>query len=414
MMISNKVQSQLYTLFLKDYNLLKLIFLGVAFFLILKALYIYMIVKPTYTSNIKRNLGPEDFPEIILCPDQPIDLDAAKSRGYRGMYDYFLGRRGWDYKHIGWIGNKSEDVKLVSLNISSLKSVDDCPPTGHHFFSHSKFINNKSTKSELIYFNQTKVLYPNHICCKVNPPELSKSYPLKQINLVLNKSQGFSVFMADKLTASYFNLHQATMIGDKIVSGKTGEYFSYKVQILEDEKLEDDANYQCIDYKMAGEYAACIENEIVKKTLKFLNCTPPWMTDNEDVWCRGINTLETQSESESYYTFLEDLSVSGEQVEECSVPCKTKTFHVTQIDVDKEDREWKGIYLYFEKNVKISKASFNMDLETMYSTIGGIMGTSRSFVWLIVLLMSAGGLLLARCNVNVVSSLINWCTLSTI
>ena len=125
-MISNKVQSQLYKLFLKDYNLLKFIFLGIAFYLILKALYIFVIVKPTYTSNAKRNLGPEDFPEIILCPDQPIDLDAAKARGYSGMYEYFLGRRGWDFKHIGWVGNKSEDVKLLSMNISSLKSRNLC------------------------------------------------------------------------------------------------------------------------------------------------------------------------------------------------------------------------------------------------------------------------------------------------
>ena len=66
---------------------------------------------------------------------------------------------------------------------------------------------------------------------------------------------------------------------------------------------------------------------------------------------------------------------------------------------------------YFHKDVKITKSSLKFDAEKMYSTVGGIMGTSRSFVWLIVLLMSSVGVILARFNV---SSVISWCTLSTI
>ena len=102
-------------------------------------------------------------------------------------------------------------------------------------------------------------------------------------------------------------------------------------------------------------------------------------------------------------------------MEECLVPCKTKKYSVKKVNVAKQNT-WnqlnlKGIFIWFDEEVKISKSTFKFDAEKMYSTVGGIMGTSRSFVWLIVLLMSSVGVILARFNV---SSVISWCTLSTI
>ena len=100
----------------------------------------------------------------------------------------------------------------------------------------------------------------------------------------------------------------------------------------------------------------------------------------------------------SYFTFLEEVSVSGVHLEDCLVPCKTTTYHVTEVTVAKEHHwnEFKGIFIWFEEEVKITKSTFNFDYEKMYSTIGGIMGTSRSFVWLIILLISTIGVRFAR------------------
>ena len=131
------------------------------------------------------------------------------------------------------------------------------------------------------------------MCCKVYPPKLAKFYPLEKIRFIFNISQGFSVHLSDPMTASYFNLHKINMLGDKIVSGEEGEYVIYKVQIWEDDKLVDDPVYPCIDYTIQGEYAECIEKEMLRKNSEFLNCTPPWMTENEDLWCKGVNTLQT-------------------------------------------------------------------------------------------------------------------------
>ena len=55
----------------------------------------------------------------------------------------------------------------------------------------------------------------------------------------------------------------------------------------------------------------------------------------------------------SYFTFLEEVSVSGVHLEDCLVPCKTTTYHVTEVTVAKEHHwnEFKGIFIWFEEEV---------------------------------------------------------------
>ena len=133
---------------------------------------------------------------------------------------------------------------------------------------------------------------------------------------------------------------------DRIISRNNGEIVYYKIQIWEDKKLEGDPAYPCIDYKIQGEYAECVENEIVQQSMKILNCTPPWMTENEALWCKDITTLDLLNRSSweiinqendiffKYYTFLEEVSLSG-QVHDCLVPCITKKYKTGYISTFK-------------------------------------------------------------------------------
>ena len=66
----------------------------------------------------------EDFPDIMFCPQPPVDVNALKSRGYFDIQSYFAGT---GHGLTGWGGNRSEDVKQVFDNISALKSVEECP-----------------------------------------------------------------------------------------------------------------------------------------------------------------------------------------------------------------------------------------------------------------------------------------------
>ena len=162
-----EVLSQCNFLLVKDYGALKLIFTILASYLILETFYMFLMVKPTYTSHERRKLSVEDFPEIILCPDPSIDIDALKSHGYRGADKYFKGV--YDWTQVTWTGNKSKDVKTVSEEMSTLKSNKDCP-SGELAFEDNMRVD--------VEFNLTKVLTPFHICCKVIPPTLSLSYAM--------------------------------------------------------------------------------------------------------------------------------------------------------------------------------------------------------------------------------------------
>ena len=108
----------------KNYKILKLIFFIFGSCLILSEFYIFFVLKPTYTSKMHRKLNVEDFPEIILCPEPSINIEAAQSRGYVGEQEYFLGI--WDHwaaslEQFGWAGNNSEGVRKVYEDISNVK-----------------------------------------------------------------------------------------------------------------------------------------------------------------------------------------------------------------------------------------------------------------------------------------------------
>ena len=115
-----------YSLFCKDYRIIKLIFIVFTSFLIFLEFYTYIEVKPTYTYNMRRKLAPEDFPEILLCPEPSMDVGALNSKGYDGIGEYFHGLSGVWETFIGWSGNKSEDVSEVIREISTLKRINDC------------------------------------------------------------------------------------------------------------------------------------------------------------------------------------------------------------------------------------------------------------------------------------------------
>ena len=395
-MAPNKM-NQIYSLLGKDYRLLKFIFIILASCLIIDLFYTFWVLKPTYTSNEKRRLSAEDFPEIILCPEPSIYTDAVESRGYADQAAYFMGMNTSDLTQIGWVGNRSEDVEKVSQEVSVLKSIKDCPSGDESYISYGGKAKSLASIIDFVEFNLTKALTPYHRCCRVIPPERSRTYPVFTIQFgwpaAVDNEGSFKVFMADRLTASFFDLHKAVMLGDKIVSGTDSHkmnngLMNYKVKIIEDAKLEGDPKYPCIDYNIHGEYAKCVEEDNVRQSMKYLNCTPPWMTDDEDVWCRGAYKADTDSTLVELIFFFERLSISEGNLKKCSVPCKIKRYQAKEIGL-RGKKNFRGIMLSFEQEVEVTKSSWNIDARTLLSKIGGFIGISKNFLWLILLLMSS-------------------------
>ena len=226
MLITNFLR-QLHSFMSRDNRVLKIIFVIIASYLIIDTFFLFFIQKPTYTSHEKRKITPEDFPEIIICPDPPINVIAANQRGYKTQNLYFKGidintlKINRDLRKFSWTGNRSEDVKKVSDSIAIFKSAEDCE--GIFNFKNSTIQFRGNISKQRMEFQLTKCLYPYHTCCKVVPPKLSKSHSIN--NLYLNYEissssliQSFKVLLSDQKTASIYDLHKGIMLGDKIVS----------------------------------------------------------------------------------------------------------------------------------------------------------------------------------------------------
>ena len=114
--MTTKILNPFNSLLGHDYKIFKLIFTIVASCLIIDLFYTFLVLRPTYTSNEKRKMSADDFPEIIICPVPSVNLDAIESNGYGDQERYFFGiddiKKGTN--QIGWAGNnKSQNVSVV-------------------------------------------------------------------------------------------------------------------------------------------------------------------------------------------------------------------------------------------------------------------------------------------------------------
>ena len=168
------------------------------------------------------------------------------------MLGYFRGRYNAHHmQQIGWVGNKSEDVRSVFREISVLKTIEDCQiDDGVKSKVYYRGSSDQSWKNPT--FELTKALYPYHLCCKVIPPDESQPvvglrfiYSIGSVNHTFKR---FKAFMTANLTASFFTQHKNSMMGDPIVSSEDG-MMNYKVKVMEDVKIENDPSYLCIEYK---------------------------------------------------------------------------------------------------------------------------------------------------------------------
>ena len=73
-----------------------------------------------------------------------------------------------------------------------------------------------------------------------------------------------------------------------------GGFEKYRVQFTEETHLEGDPSFECREYALPSDYDQCLEGDYVGKTLRLLNCTPPWLTDRQDLWCRDRLYLSTE------------------------------------------------------------------------------------------------------------------------
>ena len=287
-----KIVGYCYTLLVKDYNILKIVFSILTSYFIFDTFYTWLVRQPTYTSLENRPITGDDFPDIMVCPQPTIDKNVLQSKGYPGNDAYFKGLikpsavREENKSEVTWAGNGSEDILKVYHDISNLKSTNEC---GEIQFNFDGVTLNKTF---------TRSLSPYHMCCKITPPKMFQSSPLEYLAIKFMENNthidSYKVFLADQFATSILDQYSTLMLGDKIVTTPEDGFNHFKVKMSEDVKLQGDPNYPCMNYNERGEYSKCVENEMVEENLKYLNCTPPWMTDNANLWCNKTYSFDSK------------------------------------------------------------------------------------------------------------------------
>ena len=276
-----------------DFGALKIFFTTLCSGLIFHISFEYLVEKPTLTSTRKTFFTAKLFPVITLCHHDQIDKKSLESEGFRNSYFYRTGEgditsRNDTHQRISWNGNGTNSVYEVHDKITLLRTPIDCPNNSYFWFERKRndLVENV-VEMKPLSFNLTRVLYPNHMCCKVNIPDLKEENLIKAISITtLNSNENFmsyKLYLSDQISDSPFTLTEKFNLGDEIIINKNeiGWHKNYKVKMSQEHHVEGDPKYHCIKYHQHGEYGGCLEKKMIEIVIKKFNCTPPWVTDNK-------------------------------------------------------------------------------------------------------------------------------------
>ena len=371
----------------------KFFFLVISILLIGEELYNFFILKPTINRKVKSIFTKDDFPIFTLCPNPAYDLEEMKNLGYHDLYAY---KNGLDINisamtsfFKGWDANQTDTVENVSSKISLLKSVKDCPDFGIVFYKpHEDDLNDEGYEN--LQFELIRAMFPYHLCCRVKIPEAAKKYPMTGMEIyVQNKSyDSVTLLVNDKLSDSIFEFSNSKVLGDNLQSPARQGINNYRLKLHREISLETDPQSNCFDYQEAGQYDKCLESEIIKQMNHFVNCTPPWMTENENLWCRKDHAASLMDINVLQYTgFMNDL-ISGQfDHGECSFPCRKYSFYSTGLGFI-EGSEYSGVSIFFDKIIDDTIFEFKIDSITLLTRFGGIIGVTKNLLWIVLLFIT--------------------------
>ena len=307
----------------KEYRIFNLGFAIFTSYLLFDELKLYFIYKPTFTSSVQTKLTPGHFPNILICPYPSYDLEELQSIGYDHSYDYSSGLSE-EGNLIGWRGNNSEDdLAAITHNLSVIRTLQDCPQIKAKFEQNGIMV--KKTLSRQL----SRAVYPNGRCCRVIIPEIAKSNIVHRLYFRIyvnkyknNNVKGFKMILSEPRSSSIFRQHEFSIDGDRLIAPrKAVGYQEYKVKIMEEFHLEDDPNFVCDNYNQVGQYDRCLEQEFVQQSVEILNCTPPWITDNQSLWCHPAINVEEEISNKANFLF-EHVIYGKAEDGKCKSSCK--------------------------------------------------------------------------------------------
>ena len=132
-----------------------------------------------------------------------------------------------------------------------------------------------------------------------------------------------------------------------------------------------------------------------------MNCTPPWLHENKNLWCQNVNI--GQEENDKLNFLLQSIKTRNAKKGKCLPNCRsirfwnlTKHFAFylnihryvsTEIGENHNTKEV-GLAIHFDKNVLVTRSAFTIDIVTLITRIGGIIGVGKELLWVIVFCMT--------------------------
>ena len=281
----------------KNFLFLKILFALLSGCLLIQEFINFIFVKPTYTSTSRTSIQPHQYPDILVCPFLGFDQRKLIEAGYWTSYDYFLGEM-IESGGSGWKGNSSKSAILdVVNNITVIRSSKDCPVLKVKLMKKDRKIIKK-----VLNMKPSQISHPAGRCCHGLMPEEANSTVIFSALIQMMVSQDvnitqYRVHLSDQLSTTFFHRDKFNTYGPRLKFSKDNlGYHTYRIQIHEERHIQDENLVSCLTYPKPGEFHECLERDFLKQNSKFLNCSPPWMTETVDLWCRGKMNITKNAE----------------------------------------------------------------------------------------------------------------------
>ena len=270
---------------------------------------------------------------MTICPFPSYDIAQLLAHGYGQSFEYSKGVMD-NMEVRGWMGNNSNSVDNVTESISILKSEQDCP------YTRALMVKDGKEKFVPISFSLTRLFHPNGRCCKAKIPQEAANATVGGITFKvlmkdkLEKVEGFQIFLSNQESANDFHRDQFNIEGVELKASilELG-YSLYSMKIYETVYLENNQQFVCKNYQKPHEYDRCLNKVYLKQNLHLLNCTPPWLSDKSEYWCRGHLNMDEAVEKKFDF-FLSSIINDRADKEECLPPCRSSWYKITKRALD--------------------------------------------------------------------------------
>ena len=193
--------------------------------------------------------------------------------------------------------------------------------------------------------------------------------------------RNFKLLLSDKETFSRFKLHRFNILGANLQSSERDGYNKFMIRLHQQNHLEKDRNFPCRKYKL-GEYDRCLEEEYSRQFIEIINCTLPWVSDSQPLWCS--NNLNISDSNIGRLNNLVDKILYGKADQgSCLSPCKMTSFEVEDIGFI-SFKNLRGLAFAFADDVEVTTSKLQISTKTLLTRVGGVIGVGKEFLWIIL------------------------------